>query len=200
MSEIVVIAEVLESAEVLETMDTLVANIDITEIDITELDKSIVLEETPLPELSDEMREILREKGYSEEVIDRIGSDAEAQIYLDAELECQTVNGKDVLMRDDIDLEQTDVFGLSNLERMERGLAPLDADGKPIELHHIGQKPDSPLAELTCGEHRGPGNTTILHDVKKESEIDRNDFNKERAEHWKARAEEIKNQQNEVAA
>lgn len=55
-------------------------------------------------------------------------------------------------------------------------------------MHHIGQKPDSPLAELTTEEHRGAGNDTILHDKQKESEIDRNEFAKERKEHWKNRA------------
>lgn len=51
----------------------------------------------------------------------------------------------------------------------------------------IGQKPDSPLAELTMEEHRGAGNDTILHDKTKETEIDRNEFGKERREHWKDR-------------
>ena len=37
-------------------------------------------------------------------------------------------------------------------------------------------------------EHRGKGNDGILHDKRRESEIDRNEFNKERKEHWKDRA------------
>jgi hypothetical protein len=32
---------------------------------------------------------------------------------------------------------------------MEQGLAPIAQNGETIQLHHIGQKPDSPLAELT---------------------------------------------------
>lgn len=172
--------------------------IDIRDIDITKLDKPIALESTTLRhELTAETKDIMSDHDYSDDVIERIGSEEEAQIYLDAELECTEINGKDALIRTDIDLEQTDDFGQTNLERMEKGLAPLDADGKPYELHHIGQNTDSPLAELTRSEHMGGGNNKILHDVTKESEIDRNDFNKERAEHWKARAEEIKLQQNE---
>ena len=55
---------------------------------------------------------------------------------------------------------------------------------------------DSPLAELTRDEHRGKGNDTVLHNKQKESEINREDFAKERAEHWKARAEQIKSEMN----
>ena len=36
-------------------------------------------------------------------------------------------------------------------------------------------------------QHRGTGNYTILHDKSKESEIDRNEFGKERRDHWKDR-------------
>jgi hypothetical protein len=122
------------------------------------------------------MRETLRDRGYSEDVIERIGSEQEAQIYLDAGLECETVNGKDVLVQPDIDPDQVDELGRTNLERMEKGLPPQDADGKPYQLHHIGQNADSPLAELTQSEHMGGGNNKILHDVTKDSEIDRGDF------------------------
>lgn len=75
---------------------------------------------------------------------------------------------------------------------MEKGKPPLDKDGNPIELHHIGQKSDSPLAELTRDEHRGKGNDSILHDKTQDTEIDRKEFAKEKAEYWKSRAEEIK--------
>lgn len=170
----------------------------ICDIDIAKLDKPLALEQVSLThDLTSETKDVLSSNDYSEDVIERIGSEEEAQIYLDAELECQEINGKDALIRTDIDLEQTDDFGQTNLERMEKGLAPLDSNGKPYELHHIGQNADSPLAELTRSEHMGGGNNKVLHDVTKESEIDRNEFNKERAEHWKARAEDIKSQQNE---
>ena len=39
-------------------------------------------------------------------------------------------------------------------------------------------------------EHRGKENYTVLH-VKMESEIDRYKFDKERSDHWKARAKQI---------
>lgn len=126
-----------------------------------------------------------------DEALDR-ASNEEKEIYEDANIEKSEINGREVLKRTDIDYdEEVGPFGETNLERMEQGKPPIK-DGKPIELHHIGQKMDSPLAELTQEEHRGKGNDAILHDKQKESEIDREKFNKERADHWKARAGEIK--------
>lgn len=118
-------------------------------------------------------------------------STEEIQIYKEASLKEATVNDREVLIRTDIDYEAKDQFGRTNLERMEQGLAPL-VDGQPIELHHIGQEMDSPLAELTRTEHRGEANYSVLHDAAKESEINRTLFNLEKEAHWKARAEQIK--------
>lgn len=141
--------------------------------------------------LTDEERQEIKEKtGWSDEIIDSIGSMEEAQIYMDAGLQEAEIDGKKCLIRNDIDMDQVDEDGISNRERMERGRPPLTKDGQEVELHHIGQKPDSPLAELTTQEHRGVGNDTILHDKTKESEIDRAEFAKERKSHWKSRAEE----------
>jgi hypothetical protein len=165
---------------------------------ISELDRPIVLSQEnrlELPELSNDTRERLEKLGFPKEVLDVIGSEAEARIYENANLEPAQVNGKDALIRNDIDYDQQDAFGRTNLERMKLGLAPLDAEGRPIELHHIGQKHDSPLAELTRDEHRGKGNDNVLHNKLKESEINREDFDKERKEYWKARAEQIETQQ-----
>jgi hypothetical protein len=118
-------------------------------------------------------------------------SEEELQIYKEANLKEATINDREALIRSDIDYGAKDQFGRTNLERMEEGLAPL-VDGQPIELHHIGQEMDSPLAELTRTEHRGEGNYSVLHDAAKESEINRTLFNLEKEAHWKARAEQIK--------
>ncbi len=164
---------------------------------VVELDRPIVLtQETrlELPQMSPETRERLELLGVPKEVLDAIGSEAEAKIYEGANLQPAEVNGKDALIRTDIDYDQKDYMGTTNLDRMKSGRAPLDANGKPIELHHIGQKQDSPLAELTSAEHRGNGNDNVLHNKQKESEINREDFDKERKDYWKARAEQIENQ------
>ena len=140
--------------------------------------------------LTDEQKKKLRElTGWSDEILDAVGSWEEAEIYMKASLKEVEISGKKCLIRDDIDLEQEDEDGITNRERMERGRPPITKDGEEVELHHIGQKQNSPLAELTMEQHRGVGNDTILHDKTKETEIDRNEFGKERREHWKDRVD-----------
>ncbi|URZ02032.1 HNH/ENDO VII family nuclease [Clostridium felsineum] len=142
--------------------------------------------------LTDEQKEKIRElTGWSDEILDAIGSLEEAEIYMKAGLKEVEINGKKCLIRDDIDLDQEDEDGITNRERMERGRPPITKDGEEVELHHIGQKQNSPLAELTMEQHRGVGNDTILHDKTKETEIDRNEFGKERRDHWKDRVESM---------
>ena len=140
--------------------------------------------------LTDEQKERLREiTGWSDEILNSVGSWDEAEIYMKAGLKEVEINGKKCLIREDIDLDQEDDDGITNREKMERGRPPITKDGEEVELHHIGQKQNSPLAELTMEQHRGVGNDTILHDKTKETEIDRNEFGKERREHWKNRVD-----------
>ena len=143
----------------------------------------------------EEKAKIKEETGWSDEIIDAISSMEEYEIYKKAGLVEAEINGKKCLIRTDIDWEQKDAMGRTNKERIEQGLSPINKDGKVIELHHIGQQSDSPLAELTTEEHRGKGNDAILHNKTKETEIDRQAFAKERNEHWEARATEGGNQQ-----
>lgn len=138
----------------------------------------------------EEKAKIKEETGWSDEIIDAIGSMEEYEIYKNAGLVEVEIDGKKCLVRNDIDWDQKDAMGRTNRERTEQGLSPINKDSKVIELHHIGQHADSPLAELTTEEHRGKGNDTILHNKAKESEIDRQAFAKERNEHWEARANE----------
>lgn len=138
----------------------------------------------------EEKAKIKKETGWSDEIIDAIGSMEEYEIYKDAGLQEAEIGDKKCLIRNDIDWNQKDAMGRTNKERAEQGLSPINKDGKVIELHHIGQHADSPLAELTPEEHRGKGNDTILHDKTKESEIDRQAFAGERSTHWEARVNE----------
>ncbi len=139
---------------------------------------------------NEEKAKIQEETGWSDEIIDAISSMEEYEIYKNAGLQEAEIGGKKCLVRNDIDWNQKDAMGRTNRERAEQGLSPINKDGKVIELHHIGQHADSPLAELTPEEHRGKGNDNILHDKTKESEIDRQAFAEERSEHWEARANE----------
>lgn len=146
-----------------------------------------------LTELAPEEKEELTEK-WGEQIASAVGSVEEAKIYEKAGLERETVAGREVLVKTDIDLDQIDPGrGWTNLERMERGWPPLDKNGKPIELHHIGQKNDGPFAELTDAEHRKNGNFSVLHPRQDGSEIDRPYFgNVIKPGHWRARAEQLK--------
>lgn len=139
---------------------------------------------------AEEKAKIKEETGWSDEVIEAIGSWVEYEVYKKAGLVEVEVNGKKVLIRSDVDWNQIDEKGRTNAERIKQGLAPLDKNGNAIELHHIGQHADSPLAELTFEEHRGGGNDAILHDKTKETEThgEGNTWDRERQEHWKERS------------
>ena len=127
-------------------------------------------------------------------------SPEEKEIYDVAGLENTTINGREVLIQPNIELDSP--LGIpgkesqTNLDRMRVGYAPLDENGKPYQLHHIGQKMDSPLAELTHEQHSENGNSNILHTKEGSSEIDRDAFKQERAEHWRERAAQIDSSRN----
>ena len=145
--------------------------------------------------VSEEKRTELESKGFSPEVIDVMNSDEEATIYENANLEEGEINGKKCLQKTDIDPDQKDEFGMTNRERMQNGNPPIDKNGETIELHHVGQKTDSPLAELSTTEHRGKGNHGVLHDMKKDSEVhtpeNQAKWDHERKEYWKERTKDF---------
>ena len=145
-----------------------------------------------------EKEKIAEKSNYSNEVNEKIRSVEELEVYQNEGLVESTVNDRTVLKDTSINPDLIDEKGRTNLERMEKGLAPIDENGKPYNLHHIGQNADSPLAELKDGVHKK--NDAILHDKLKPTEVHGENSNvnwdKERSEHWKARAEEIKNEQN----
>ena len=134
---------------------------------------------------------IRKESGWSDDVVRNISSMQEYGVYQKAGLHEETVEGRSCLLRSDIDWNQKDAMGRTNSERAELGLAPYVKNSKkPLELHHVGQHADSPLAELTQEEHRGKENYLVLHTKGGESEIDRPDFDNERREYWKTRCAE----------
>ncbi len=130
---------------------------------------------------------IQKEAQLPMDVISQLHSMEEYEIYKTAGLKTFMVNGKTALIQN-IDLnyvsELQDGTKVTNLVRMQRGMAPLDpATGKAYQLHHIGQKVDGTLAILTEEQHQR--NAAILNIVGKESEIDRNAFSAIRKEFWK---------------
>lgn len=84
----------------------------------------------------------------------------EYEVYRDAGLQGQKVDGQWAYVRD-IDWSFLDSQGRTNAQRVLEGLSPLDPEGNSYELHHIGQRTDSPLAILTSREHEE--NFSALH-------------------------------------
>ncbi len=126
---------------------------------------------------------IQQESKYPLNVIKQFHSMKEYEVFKNAGLRAQTVNGKTALIRNDIDLTQLDEWGKNNLERMLSGKAPIDSTGKAYELHHIGQRNNGTLAILTSKEH----DAAALHGYVAKSEIDRSTFdNVTRPNFWKA--------------
>lgn len=151
--------------------------------------------------LSDKERVRIREEtGWSDEIIKNITNMEQYEILKNAGLKEVEINGRKSLIKEDIELDYTDEDGISNRQRIALGLAPLDSKtGTPLELHHLGQKADSPLVELTEEEHRtgeyenGKKNQSLWHDNTIETEVhgEGNNWKQEREAHWKARSKEI---------
>ena len=135
-----------------------------------------------------ELRLEINEKSpYSEEVNNSIRSVKELNFYIEAGLKEVVIGDRSVLVNPNIDMNKIDDMGQTNMERMMKGRASIDSNGESYNLHHIGQKSDSPLAEITNKDHKE--NDAILHDKLKPTEVhDNNNWNQERSEHWKSRA------------
>lgn len=148
-------------------------------------------------ELTEEQKAlIIKETGWSPEIVNAIENMDQYEIYKNADLHEVEINGRKCLVKD-IDMDYIDPkSGLTNRELMEKGKTPYDAKtGEKIELHHMGQNFDSPFAELCENSEHGDGNDGILHDKKVESwrqdPEKKNQYNNvEKPNHWKTRAKE----------
>ncbi len=147
---------------------------------------------------------IIKETGWSGEIVEHIESLDQYEIYKNAELHEVEINGRKCLVKD-INMDYIDEKtisekypnGRTNCELMDIGRTPYDSTtGERIELHHIGQDFDSPFAELCENSEHGDGNDGILHDKKIESwrqdPEKKNQYNSiERPSHWRERAKEL---------
>ncbi|MBR5938809.1 MAG: HNH/ENDO VII family nuclease [Clostridiales bacterium] len=124
---------------------------------------------------------IQRQTKWPADVISEIHTMEEYKALSDANLQSVLVGNKSALIPSDVDLNLVDSKGLTNLQRMEKGLAPIDKLGNSYELHHIGQEAEGTLAMLTREQH----DNIALHGFKKISEINRSDFDKQRAQFYK---------------
>jgi RHS repeat-associated protein len=102
-------------------------------------------------------------------------------------------NGQRIYQRDDLVdpgyISPGDKYGRSNLKRMTQGLAPMGPDDKPLNLHHMLQTQDGPIAEVTQSMHSG--NFRQLHwkaGTKIPSGINRVAFEAWKTRYWMDRA------------
>ena len=136
---------------------------------------------------------IQRESKYPLDVIRNIKSMDEYSVYKSAGLEAKAVGNKAALVQE-IDLSRVDEKGMTNLQRMEKGKPPLDADGKEYELHHLNQENEGTLAVLTQEQHRGKGLFSVLHDKWTDGAVGHGaDWAKTKKEFWQNLAELMKN-------
>ena len=97
--------------------------------------------------------------------------------------------GTRVYQRDDlIDPAATDALGRTSLERMAAGRAPIGPDGNPINLHHMIQADDGPIAEVTQSFHQQYSSVLHINPSSIASGIDRGAFGTWRSAYWIARA------------
>ncbi|MFI2857647.1 HNH/ENDO VII family nuclease [Paenibacillus sp. JSM ZJ436] len=97
-----------------------------------------------------------------------------------------------VYQRDDIiNQNMKDARGRTNLERMQKGLAPLGPDGKSINLHHMTQRNESSIAEVTQTFHKDNSSVIHINPNTIPSGINRSEFNKWRTDYWKNRANDF---------
>jgi RHS repeat-associated protein len=54
-------------------------------------------------------------------------------------------------------------YNASNLERMNKGRAPIGSDGNPMELHHIDRTPEGGIKPMTRTDHRLGENYKLNH-------------------------------------
>ena len=131
--------------------------------------------------------------GWSDEIIDGIKDMDQYKLYKDANLTEAMIDGRKCLIKE-IDPNYIDkTTGLTNLELMKAGNAPIDwRTGEKIELHHMGQEFDGAFAELAKTSEHGDGKHAILHDItitswRKESPELVNVYNSQRYHHWRER-------------
>jgi type VI secretion system secreted protein VgrG len=97
--------------------------------------------------------------------------------------------GTKVFQRDDlIDLRDADKTGRTNLQRMQKGLAPIGPDGVPVNLHHTIQSDKGSVAEVSDTFHKNYDKIIHVNPKTTPSGIDRKKFAAWKRGYWKQRA------------
>lgn len=152
--------------------------------------KAIALKGATLNGLTmNEAAQIQKESKYPLDLIKSMHSMEEYEVYKNAGVKSMTINGESMLIRKDLDITSVvDDMGRTNLERMQDGLAALDKDGHAYELHHIGQRNDSPLAILTRKEH---DNTALHWNTNTDNPSSQSGWSSQKRKFWEAIAKMI---------
>ncbi len=127
---------------------------------------------------------IQQETGYPLDVIKEFHNMKEYQAFRNANLKSIMVGNKSALVKTNIDFYRLDSKGRTNLQRMRKGLAPLDSNGVSYELHHVGQRKNGTLAILTQTEHDNPAIHGFLE--RTEAHATGTNWDIERQSFWKA--------------
>jgi hypothetical protein len=124
---------------------------------------------------------------YSDRINSSIKTTQELAVYIRNNLQESNILDRPCLQLN-IDPQKTDEMGRSNMDRMATGLAPIDENGDSVNLHHIGQKENSPLAELPDRVHKEYD--AILHDKTISTEVHGpgNRWNEQKSQYWQERA------------
>lgn len=151
--------------------------------------KEFIADSEMLQTSAQELESICLNHGFDVKMLNQFHSAEELKVYTDANLVQKVVNGNAALVRNDIDITSVvDEMGRTNLERMQEGVPALDKDGHAYELHHIGQKTDSPLAILTQKEHKN----TVLHwNTNTDNPSSQSGWSSQKKKFWKAIAKMI---------
>nr|WP_308428678.1 HNH/ENDO VII family nuclease [Providencia thailandensis] len=116
------------------------------------------------------------------------------------------VQGRKVYQRDDLfDPYFIDEYGLTNIQRMQKGRAPIGKDGYEINLHHVTQTEPGPMAEILSSTHSSYDRTLHMYSNQWDKTwvgpdgirrtynsapptMDRRPFNNWKKKYWKERA------------
>jgi len=100
-------------------------------------------------------------------------------------------DGMKVYRRDDLFDPAMIVDGETNLQRMQRGVAPWGSDHRPLEIHHLNQANEGPVVEILADFHDAHSKTIHINGNTIPSGIDRPGFNSWKRRYWQQRATEL---------
>ncbi|MCZ7567370.1 MAG: hypothetical protein M5U01_02065 [Ardenticatenaceae bacterium] len=104
-----------------------------------------------------------------------------------------THEGIKIYQRDDlIDLNRVDKAGRTSLELMQKGRPPVGPDGKSINIHHMLQMNEGPVAEVTQTFHQKFHGIIHINPSSVPSGIDRAAFEAWKRGYWITRALDFK--------